>query len=119
MSELRDLLEGICPRIEDQLRPHLSSLFSRMIRSYLPQTWIFHTEKDTATLRVDASGKASAMEGSSPDSDVQIDWTHAQLVAALARQSSAEIPSGPAPSIAFQSDKGRAAFDFLRKRLGL
>jgi len=119
MSCIQGLLASICPEIERQLRPNLRGIRGLLVRGYLPQTWVFETESETVSLIVDAQGKASVSNGPKYPKDVTIRWKHDSLASALRTRSSAHVPHGERPIIMFHSQKGRAAFDFLRKRLGL
>ncbi len=83
MGSIADLLSGMCPEIEVELKPNLRGFFGGMIRAYLPQAWVFTTEAETVTLHVDAEGNVSARSGRAASPDVIIQRTHAALLAAL------------------------------------
>jgi hypothetical protein len=119
MTCIASLLEGICPEIEQQLKPNLRGIKGLLVRSYLPQIWAFETESETVILTVDAQGKASISNTPKYPKDVTIRWKHDSLASALRSRSSAHVPRGERPIIMFHTRKGRAGFDFLRKRVGL
>jgi len=119
MTCIASLLENICPEIEQQLKPNLRGMRGLLVRGYLPQTWAFETESETVVLIVDVQGKASVSNSPRYPKDVTIRWKHDSLASVLRTRSSACGPRGERPVIMFHSQKGRAAFDFLRKRLGL
>jgi len=104
--------------VEAELKPRLSGLFGGFVRAYLPQTWVFRTEQDVATLRVDAHGHATAAPSALPSPDVTVELPHAELVAALAARGRRPLSPGSA-KVTAHTAKGRAAFDYLRSRLGL
>ncbi len=119
MSELKDLLAGLTPEIEEQLKPALSGLFGGIVKGYLPQVWGFRTERGSAALAIDDSGNVSAVEGVPPTADVIIVWGHDQLLTALKTRSKEAVPAGHPPQVDFRSPKGKTAFTFLRGRLGI
>jgi len=112
------LLRSVCPEIEGELRPSLKGLKGALIRGYLPQTWVFRTERETVTLRVDDDGSASAKAGGAEEPDVVISMDHELLTLALESRESPEGDFEP-PTIEYGTRKGRTAFKFLRKKLGL
>ncbi len=118
MGSVADLLSGMCPEIEGQLKPNLRGFFAGMIRSYLPQAWIFTTEAETVTLQVDTEGNVSVRIGRAASPDVVIQATHAALSAALSTRNPAMVPRGSIKAQAVTS-KGSMAFNFLRNRFGL
>jgi hypothetical protein len=118
-SRTVDLLRPVCSEIEGQLRPHLNGFFGGMIRSYLPQVWVFRTDQGECGIRVDPNGHASVLEIPPATSDVVVEWTDRQLNAALATRDKHQVPPGPPPQIQFRSEKGKTAFSFLRTRIGL
>jgi hypothetical protein len=119
MSCIQGLLASICPEVERQLKPNLRGIRGVFVQAYLPQTWVFETETETATFVVDARGNAHAEAGAKPDRDVTIRWKHDFLAAVLRTRSRASVPGGIHPVVMFHTPKGRRAFDFLRGRLGL
>lgn len=107
------------PQIGSQLKPHLSGLFSGVMRSYLPQAWSFTTEVGSATLRVDRTGNAMVAGGAVPPLDVTIRWGQAQLEWAITQQGRGPRPAGSEPEIILHTPKGRTVFEFLRDRFNL
>jgi L-aminopeptidase/D-esterase-like protein len=93
-------------------------MFGPMIRSYLPQTWVFTTEEGSASLTVDTDGRANATAGILPKANVTVETTHARLEAALRTRRKEAVPAGPL-TVTPHTEKGRTAFGLLRGRLGL
>ena len=90
-----------------------------MLRQYLPQTWVFRTESEVASLSVDEQGSVRVFAGARTPADVTIEVAHDRLVRALTR-SSAPSAAGEAPvGVTTHTAKGRAAYGLLRDRLGL
>lgn len=119
MSELMEIFESLCPEIEKELKPKLNSiLLGPFIKGYLPQQWVFRTEKETVTFSVDKKGIASVKEGEVKEPDVTIEIDHEFLVAALKSRSQPE-KSPEKNEIEFHTTKGETAFNFLKKQLGL
>ncbi|HYA11153.1 MAG TPA: hypothetical protein VEH10_05750 [Thermoplasmata archaeon] len=118
MSCTADLLTSVSTSVEGELRPRLQGLFGGMIRAYLPQTWVFRTELDVASLVVDRDGHASVVRAAAPGPDVTIEVGHDRLRAALTTRRRDGLPAGPM-TVTPHTAKGRAAFDYLRGRLGL
>jgi len=118
MSTALGLLRSICPEVEGELKPNLKGLKGAIVRGYLPQIWVFKTDKETVTLRVDQEGHVCAKAGGAREPDVVIRIDHRLLTFAL---ESRERPEGDIkpPEIEYNTKKGKTAFKFLRKRLGL
>lgn len=109
-------LAGMCPEIESQLKPWL--MFAG---GYLPQTWVFITEEESASIRVESDGSCKSFKGPFPegDRDVTVEVSHAQLSAALKTRDKAKVPRGPAPKVTFHTSKGQTAWNLLKGRFGL
>ncbi len=118
MSCLVGLLTEAGKGVEEQLRPQLTGFFGGVIRSYLPQRWVFVTEEGSATLGVETSGVVWARDGAEPSPDVTVQTSHAKLAAALRSRRREGLPPDPVQVTAHTS-RGRTAFDFTRRRLGL
>ena len=119
MAELLDIFESVCPEIEEELKPKLKSIIlGPFIKSYLPQSWVFKTEKEIVTFCVDAKGNATVKDGEGDEPDVTIEIDHDFLVEALKSRRQPES-SPEKQEINFRSTKGEAAFNFLKKRFGL
>ena len=119
MSCIIGLLDGVCAEIESQLRPRLSGFQRFLIGQFLPQIWVFETEDQVVSLVVDRQGNAFTQAMNRGDRDVTIRWKHEYLASVLKFRSTACVPQGERPTITFHTPKGRTAFDFLRRRLGL
>jgi hypothetical protein len=118
MGSVADLLSAMCLEIETQLKPNLRGFFGGMIRTYLPQAWVFTTEAETVTLCVDSEGNVSVQNGRAGSPDVIIQGTHPALSAALSTRNPAMVPLGSIKARPV-TPKGSMAFNFLRNRFGL
>lgn len=119
MSCIQGLLGNLSYEIESQLKPALGGLTGVIVRGYLPQIWVFETESEKATLIVDSQGNVSAEPGGSFNRDVTIRWTHDMLAIILRSRNRNAIPYGAYPEVTYHTPKGRAAFNYLRRRVGL
>ena len=113
-----ELLTEAGKGVEAQLKPQLSGFFGGVVRSYLPQRWVFVTEEESATLGVETTGVVWVRGGAEPSADVTIETSHARLAGALRTRSREGLPPGSVRVTAHTS-RGRTAFDFSRRRLGL
>lgn len=111
-------LRAAAKEFEPEIQRRLSGLLGGFVRAYLPQAWVFRTEAEAVTLRVDASGKVRVDPGADPTPDVTIEIPWARLRVALTQRSRAAVPPGPL-TVTPHTAKGKAAFDYLRGRLGL
>ena len=118
MSCLVGLLSEAGKGVEAQLKPQLSGFFGGVVRSYLPQRWAFVTESETVTLGVETTGDVWVRAGREPSVDVTIETSHAKLSRALQSRSKEGLPSDPI-KVTAHTTRGRTAFDFTRRRLGL
>lgn len=116
MESLEALLGHLCLGIERELKPQLKGFAGMFIIPYLPQTWVFRSEKEVASLTVDSEGNARVRQGTSANADVTIEGDHAFLVNAFTerrRPNQGHFKATP------HTPKGRTAFDLLRSRFGL
>ena len=118
MSCTAKLLGSVAGSVDRELKPRLQGFLGGMVRAYLPQTWVFRTEEDVASLLVDRDGHASVVEAAAPHPDVTVEIGHARLKAALSSRSSAKLPAG-AMKVTSHTAKGRTAYDYLHQRIGL
>jgi hypothetical protein len=118
VASIVELLNQVTPDLERQIQPQLKGAFGGLVRAYLPQTWVFVTEDETATLQVGADGSAQALPGAAAHPDVIVETTHARLVIALSTRDKSKVPPG-ATKVTPKTEKGRTAFQFVRSRLGL
>lgn len=118
MTALRAVLENVARDLEPQVRSQLGGFFGGFVRAYLPQTWVFKSERETAVLSVDRAGTVTASEGPAPAPDVTVEAKLDLLVAVLSRRSRANLPA-EAFRVTTHTPKGKTAFDYLRGRLGL
>ncbi|MHB1435066.1 MAG: hypothetical protein ACYCPN_04010 [Thermoplasmata archaeon] len=118
MSEPADTLVRAAERLEPELRRRLSGFIGQMAQAYLPQTWLFETEAGAASLTVTGAGSLTVRDGSAAKPDVTVRIGQQYLEQALARPSRGPLPPGAA-QVTGHTAKGRAAFEFLRGRIGL
>jgi len=116
--ELESLLRDAAARLQPEVQRRLQGLIGSLMRAYLPQAWVFQTDVGTATLVVDRDGAASAIPGASASPDVTVEIPYARLAAAL-RTGSRTGAASESVSVTPHTAKGRAAFDYLRQRVGL
>jgi hypothetical protein len=113
---------NVAPRVTSELQPQLQNpMIATMLRTYLPQTWLFISETAKGTLFVGLDGVAKVFEGDYGTPDVSITWTDQAYFAAFVLQNRSAIPpqSPKEPSVQRITPKGGAAFDFLHERLNL
>lgn len=118
MSKVEELLRSTAKELEPDIQSRLKGFLGGFIRAYLPQAWVFRTEEETATLTVDGNGTVTVTSGAAASADVTIEIAHARLVAALTTRRKEAVPPGPI-TVTPHTTKGKAAFDYLRSRLGL
>lgn len=118
MASLVPLLEKVAHDVEPQIRSQLGGFFGGIVRAYLPQTWVFRTEREAVSLTVDRTGAVTVSKGAVPNPDVTIETAHDRLVAALGERSRDRVPPGPL-TVTPHTSKGRTAFEYLRQRIGL
>jgi hypothetical protein len=114
MTCTADALSQMSPAIESQLKPWLV-----LAGGYLPQTWVFQTEEDAASITVEKSGKVRTAAGAAPHPDVTIVTDHTRLSIALKTRDRSKVPPGPPPKVTFHTTKGETAWNFLKGRFGL
>ena len=120
MSCIHGLLRDLAPTLERQVQARLAGFFGGMLRSYLPQTWVFRTEAEVASLRVDQRGTVLVLPEEATPVDVTVEVDHDRLLQALTDR------AGPAPPgtggrvlVTAHTAKGKVAYGLLRDRLGL
>ncbi|MGA8710023.1 MAG: hypothetical protein WB786_02195 [Thermoplasmata archaeon] len=118
MTSLVSLLESVAHDVQPQVQSQLGGFFGGMVRAYLPQTWVFRTEKEVASLTVSAAGAISVTKGAAANPDVTIETDHERLVTALTTRSRDRVPPGKL-IVTPHTSKGKTAFEYLRSRLGL
>jgi hypothetical protein len=118
VSELKELLRSAGRSLEPEIQRRLGGLLGGIIRAYLPQAWEFTTDRGDATLTVDPAGKVSVSDGRADHPDVTIEIPFELLQKALTTRQRDGLPAGPV-HVTPHTQKGRAAFDYLRGRIGL
>lgn len=116
--ELESLLADAAARLQPEIQRRLQGLIGSLMRAYLPQAWEFRTDRGAATLLVDRDGKTSVASGPAQSPDVTVEAPFAQLSAAL-HPDGRTTPAREAFRVTPHTSKGRAAFDYLRQRMGL
>ena len=119
MDDLHHELELLCEDLDKQLKPKLHSEMGELISEYLPQVWVFVTELGACTIFIAADGNARVWRGAEPDRDVTLRWRYDALAKLLKSRNRSSIESGDYPDVLVQTDKGRAAFNYLKKEFGL
>ena len=118
MASLLPLLEQAARDVQPEIKAQLGGFFGGVVRAYLPQTWVFKTEKEVASLTVDQDGGVAVAPGTMAHPDGTIETTYGRLEAELRTRARAQVPSGPL-TVTPHTSKGKTAFDYLRGRLGL
>ena len=119
MSCIEGLLRSSGPALEQQLGSRLNGFFGAMLRPYLPQTWVFRTETEVASLCVDERGSVRVFSGARAPADVTIEVAHDRLRRTLTQRSAPSAEGDGPVGVTTHTAKGRAAYGLLRGRLGL
>lgn len=119
MGDLRDALGQACPEIEGRAKARLKADPSDGLHSWLPQSWGFETDTESATLHIDAGGRASATEGIQGPVDVSVIWNQSDLLEVLTARTRSASFIGKNPKLRFRTPNGQRAFSLLRGALGL
>lgn len=118
MTSIEELLRDAARDFEPELKRRLTGLLGGIFRNYLPQAWEFRTESETVGLHVDKDGHVSVVVGPVGHPDLTIEMAHDALAAALKRRGPARTPP-EGLKVTSHTAKGKAAFDYLRGRIGL
>ncbi|MGD0249959.1 MAG: hypothetical protein ABSB97_03590 [Thermoplasmata archaeon] len=118
MSCVEEVLQGVARDLETEVKSRLRGFFGGMLRHYLPQTWVFRTEDGTASLRVDEHGAVTVASGALTPADVTVEVGHDRLRRMLTTRTRDPNSTGPL-DVTTHTAKGKAAFGFLRERLGM
>jgi hypothetical protein len=119
MVRIRPHLDALVPEIQREVGAALSGLLTgAVVRSNLPQVWVFETEEETVTLMVDGEGNVSTLEGAPEHPDVGIRAPSEDLAFVLRER---RLPEGAGERVLrrLYTRKGRLAWEFLRGRFGL
>lgn len=119
MESLTAAFQPLCQEVQTELKKYLSGLLTAgFIKPYLPQHWLFITEHEEIIFSVDKKGNAAVSQNSGQSPDVTIKIDHDFLVEAIR---SRKKPEGEPDTfeVSFQTEKGKTAFGYLRKHLGL
>lgn len=120
-SNIAQLLgNNVRDEVTAQVQGGLRGLGGFLVKGYLPQSWYFVTETGSAFLVVDKAGTATVHDGQAPAPDVTITWTDRAFHAAMVLRDQSQIPRADgAPDVVTHTGKGKTAFNFVRKHLGL
>lgn len=118
MTSTAETLGTAAPSLEAEVKTRLGGFLGGIVRSYLPQTWVFRTGEDVASLSVDGTGHVTVSPTALPSPDVTVELEHGELARLLASKGKAAEPAGKV-KVTAHTAKGRTAFDYLRGRLGL
>ena len=119
MDRTHLLLTKLCEDIEKQLKPKLHGNMEALIVGYLPQVWVFETEIGACSVFIDTEGYARVSAGADRDRDVTLRWRYEALAKVLESRNRDSIELGDYPDVVVHTDKGRAAFNYLKKEIGL
>ena len=112
------LLESVCREIETRVKPNLGGIEGLLIRAFLPQSWVFETEAGSLTLFIDSEGNARVFACGESERDVTVQWQQEYLASVLEHRSRESLPPDENPNVTVHTEKGRVAFDYLRKEFG-
>ncbi len=119
MGPVEEQLSVIRPDVEQEVRKNLKGITGILLGSFLPQVWVFETERETVSVVVFQDGRTVVEGRPWQPRDVTIRWKESFLVAVLKSRSRASVPPGEMPEVEYHTMKGREAVRFLRGRLGL
>jgi hypothetical protein len=119
MGRVEDLLSGFCVDAENELKPKLQGFTGLFLRGFLPQVWVFETESESVTVLAEPNGNVSIRQGDGFQRDLTIRWRHDLLCQVLETRTKDCVPIDERPTVVRHTDKGGAAFNYLKGRLGL
>ena len=119
MDRTHALLTNLCEDIEKQLKPKLRGNMEALIVAYLPQVWVFETEVGACSVFIDTEGYARTFPGADRDRDVTLRWRYEVLAKVLENRNRDSVEPGDYPDVVVHTDKGRIAFNYLKKEIGL
>ncbi len=91
-------------------------LIGGMVRGYLPQTWTIMTDAEALTVRADTQGNIRVSKGTSEARDGEVRIAHDLLANGI---KGGQRPPPGSYRVTFYSQKGKAAFEYLRSSFGL
>jgi len=119
MDGIHSQLEALCEEVERQLKSKLHLQIGNLVRLYLPQTWVFETELGECSIYIDVDGNARVWRGVEHDRDITLIWRYDALAKVLESKNRSSVQPGDYPTVLVQTEKGRAAFNYLKKEFGL
>ncbi len=118
MSCVEEAVASAARSLEPEIQSRLHGFLGSIVRAYLPQTWTFRTSDGSASLTIDANGRATVAPGVVASPDVTVELPHDLVKKLLTSRGRERVPPG-AVHVTPHTARGRAAFDYLRGRLGL
>jgi hypothetical protein len=118
VPETAEALAQAAPSLEAEVKTRLGGFLGGIVRSYLPQTWVFRTPGDAASLTVDGTGHVTVSPAALDNPDVTIELAAGALPQLLASRGKAAGPPAGV-RVTTHTPKGKTAFDYLRGRLGV
>ncbi len=119
VGPVEEQLNSYRAEVEAAVTRGMKGIAGPFLKDFLPQVWIFETEKEIVSFVIDTKGKAIVEGREWRPRDVTVKWKEAFLVSVLKARSRAGIPEGEVPETACHTKKGCAALSFLRSRIGL
>ncbi len=117
MSCIEGLIRQRAAQGEARLKQALGVLFvGGLVRGYLPQTWAVLTEEDVVNIEADLQGNITVRGGPALAQDGEIRIAHDTLAEGMR---TGKRPPPGSYQVTFLSEKGRAAFNYLRGSFGL
>ncbi len=117
MACLEGLIRQRAAQGEVRLKQALGVLFvGSLVRGYLPQTWAVITEAEVVNIQADVDGTIRVRGGPAQARDGEIRIAHDLLADGMR---TGNRPHRDSYQVTFLSDKGKAAFDYLRGSFGL
>jgi hypothetical protein len=117
MSCIEGLIRERAGKGEAWLKQALGiSIVGGLVRGYLPQTWSVITEAEVVNIEADVQGNIRVRGGPAQARDGEIRIAHDLLASGMR---TGRRPPQDSYQVTFLSDKGKAAFDYLRGSFGL
>jgi hypothetical protein len=119
MEGIHHRLDELCERVQRQLKAKLSMQIGGLVRQYLPQTWVFETELGACSVHIDVEGNVRVNHGPERERDITLIWNYKALERVLQSDSLSSMRPEDYPKILVETEKGRAAFNYLKKEFKL
>lgn len=113
-----DVVTALARRVETHVKSKLVGMSGMVFRSQLPQVWSFKIDQEEFSFTADKTGTIQVSEGLAEHPDVLVETSYERLLVALNSGTPAEsIPS--TIGVRFGSTRGRRAYFYIRKNLGI